>query len=214
MKWVWRYNIERDALWRRLIDAKYGSPLQPLNSLFKKSKGSWTYIAQMKDLMHDNIIHVIGNGENTSFWSGLWAGSTPFKIAFPRLFALSGQKEASIADCWNYAYQAWDLGLRQHLNEAEIDEWTIMSTILISPASPTGEDTWKWSLDKSCQFYSKSITHHLASGGNVLNTLPYIEIFEKVPFPRRFGSSYGRSIMVVLIPPIFSLKRPHGLHRP
>lgn len=27
-KWSWRYAVERDALWRKVIDAKYGSRAQ------------------------------------------------------------------------------------------------------------------------------------------------------------------------------------------
>lgn len=65
-------------------------------------------------------------------------------------YALSCHKEASIAHCWNYDNQTWDLGLRRHLNEVEIDEWTNMSSILIPPVNnPTVEDTWRWNLDKS-----------------------------------------------------------------
>lgn len=49
-----------------------------------------------------NIVHVIGNGEATSFWNDTWVGTSPLKNAFPRLFALSGHKMASTAHCWNF----------------------------------------------------------------------------------------------------------------
>lgn len=46
-----------------------------------------------------------------------------------------------------------------------IIEWSELSTLLLPPNSPTMDDTWRWILDKSSQFTSKSLAHHLASCG-------------------------------------------------
>lgn len=78
-----------------------------------------------------NRVHVIDNGESTSFWNDFWV-----KNAFPQPFALFGLKEVSIARCWNVDYEAWDLGLRPNLNDDEVNEWSIYSNYFCPLTGP------------------------------------------------------------------------------
>lgn len=94
-----------------MIDAKYGTTLHLQGHSFKQYKGPWTYIAKQATHIHENIDHVIGNGASSSFWIDKWIGETPLKTSFPRIYALSNKKDASIAQSWNLDYEAWDLGL-------------------------------------------------------------------------------------------------------
>ena len=47
------------------------------------------------------------------------------------------------------------------------------------------EDTWKWILDKSSQFSSKSLSHYLASEGNTHHAAFYKNIW-RGPIPKKF----------------------------
>lgn len=50
---------------------------------------------------NDEMVRKVGNGLTTSFWKDIWVGSSSHRSAFPRLYSLSIQKEASIADIWS-----------------------------------------------------------------------------------------------------------------
>lgn len=73
-------------------------------------------------------------------------GASPLKYAFPKLFALSDQKDASIAHCWNQSHEAWNLGVRRNLNEFEISEWSVLSTyywtLITLPEITHGDGSW------------------------------------------------------------------------
>ncbi|RHN44588.1 hypothetical protein MtrunA17_Chr7g0221041 [Medicago truncatula] len=37
----------------------------------------------------------VGNGNSSNFWEVAWRGEIPFRVKYPRLFALSNQKYTS-----------------------------------------------------------------------------------------------------------------------
>jgi hypothetical protein len=48
-----------------------------------------------------NTYKKLGNGRLTSFWWDTWVGALPLKDRFPRLFSISNQKHASVAEVRN-----------------------------------------------------------------------------------------------------------------
>jgi hypothetical protein len=48
-----------------------------------------------------NTYKKLGNGRLTSFWWDTWAGALPLKDRFPRLFSISNQKHALVAEVRN-----------------------------------------------------------------------------------------------------------------
>lgn len=73
--------------------------------------------------------------------------------------------------------------MRHNLNETEILEWSILSTLLQPPSRPMVDDTWKWNLDTSGQFNTRSLSQYLASNGNIQNAALYKNIW-KGPIPK------------------------------
>jgi hypothetical protein len=51
----------------------------------------------------------VGKGLHTSFWRDTWVGDAPLQDRFPRLFSISLQKEASVAEvsCSNSGLERW-----------------------------------------------------------------------------------------------------------
>jgi hypothetical protein len=70
-KWLWRYALERDALWRKVVDFKYGSMRGGCCSKEVGSSfgfGVWKSIRRGCDAFADHVRYEIGNGSKILFW--------------------------------------------------------------------------------------------------------------------------------------------------
>ncbi|GKB40902.1 putative RNA-directed DNA polymerase, eukaryota, reverse transcriptase zinc-binding domain protein [Tanacetum coccineum] len=74
-KWWWRFRIEENALWGRVVRSIHGSSGGILNdSICKQSSGTWSQISKLKGDLNNVGINLpmlfkkkLGNGMNTSF---------------------------------------------------------------------------------------------------------------------------------------------------
>jgi hypothetical protein len=99
-KWLWRYGLDREALWRRVVDGKYSSlesgwstavPQGPHGvSLWKNIGGGWAKFERF-------IYFKVGNGARIRFWYDTWCGDYPLKDIFPNLYCIARDKEAFVA---------------------------------------------------------------------------------------------------------------------
>jgi len=99
-KWMWRYEIERDAWWRIVVDSKYGSlwggwcSLEPAGTfevrLWKNIRKGWESFSSFSRL-------VVQDGTRIRFWHDLWCGNTVLKDAFLVLFGIARSNDASVA---------------------------------------------------------------------------------------------------------------------
>ena len=112
-KWLWRYGLETDALWRSVIEVKYGNvwggwcTKKVTNaygvSLWRFIRGGWLNFSKL--LRYD-----VGDGTRVKFWQHVWCGDCTLKKAFPYLFCVSRARDSSVAEvmCW--------FGGRMHCN--------------------------------------------------------------------------------------------------
>ena len=92
LKWWWQYGIENKALWRRVIDAKYGvgqTSWIPITLAAVKSSRVWADILLLQKRLPDvfrcfssNVKLKIGSGANVSFWKDSWVGNSLLKMSF------------------------------------------------------------------------------------------------------------------------------------
>ncbi|PWA73278.1 reverse transcriptase domain, Reverse transcriptase zinc-binding domain protein [Artemisia annua] len=105
-KWWWRYRVENDATWCKLIRSIHGVEggfRNPPHSGLHTSP--WRQIVKLEnDLVSYGISlpsvfkKKIGNGCNTLFWLDTWIGNEPLKDSFPRLFRLESNPSALVCD--------------------------------------------------------------------------------------------------------------------
>jgi hypothetical protein len=99
-KWLWRYGHEREAWWRVVVEAKYGSMwggwcTYPHNgalrvSLWKNIRSGWEIFSS-----HSRL--VVGEGNWVLFWHDRWCRDTKLKEDFPVLYSIAREKDTSVA---------------------------------------------------------------------------------------------------------------------
>ncbi|PSR84913.1 Endonuclease [Actinidia chinensis var. chinensis] len=107
-KWWWRFGSEKNALWYKVIAAKYGySCDQWLPSLPNTGSPSplWSAICSLGsrdpivlDLLQQGFQIRLRDGARTKFWEDSWCGGRPLKEEFPRLFLISTNKTTKVKD--------------------------------------------------------------------------------------------------------------------
>ena len=95
-KWLWRFGMERAALWRQVIEVKYGCGwggwcTMPVNGPY--GVGLWKNISQVK------------------FWQDRWCGETSLAISYSELFRFCREQEVSVAELMKFdnGVPFWDV---------------------------------------------------------------------------------------------------------
>jgi hypothetical protein len=155
-KWLWRYAHEREAWWKSIMDAKYGSSRAGWCSLDPPRShgvGLWKNIRKGWNLFHSHTRLILGIGSRIQFcddvWCGVvWCGEMPLKGAFLVLYDIARDKDAHVADhlvVVNGSYQ-WDVSFFRATHDWEVDVLApFFSLLYSSKVDREGEDQFWWS---------------------------------------------------------------------
>jgi hypothetical protein len=109
-KWRWRLLSNENMLWKEVIRSKYGATAIGNVILGEECKPRyaslwWKDVCSIGTNLHQNwfaisAVKKIGNGLNTRFWKDCWVGNSSLMERFPRLFSISTQKEATVAEIY------------------------------------------------------------------------------------------------------------------
>jgi hypothetical protein len=168
-KWRWRLLDNTNAVWKDVLKSKYGENVVGRVELGDECK-PWYASLWWRDIctignnletfwFARNVVKKLGNGVNTSFWMDIRVDDISLKDCFPRLFSISTQKEASVAEMWNpmAGEVNWRLIWRRRLfvwEENLMDELLVVIN-RISPSDDT--DRWGWKPENDAIFTAKSV---------------------------------------------------------
>ena len=79
-KWLWRYGMDRESLWRQVVEAKYGSMWGGWCTKANWDAyglGFWKGIRKGWDRFLTFLTFSVGNGERVMFWNNPWCGYLP-----------------------------------------------------------------------------------------------------------------------------------------
>ncbi|RVX06963.1 Transposon TX1 uncharacterized 149 kDa protein [Vitis vinifera] len=125
-KWVWRFAVEKDNLWRLMIGVKYGQ--EEFGWKTKESRGTygvgvWKEIMKEAKWCWENIKFKVGKGTRIKFWSDQWCGNERLSHAFPQLYEMAVNKNATVNEMWDHSNGpgGWNLNFHRDFNDWEMD---------------------------------------------------------------------------------------------
>ncbi|XP_058734104.1 uncharacterized protein LOC131605811 [Vicia villosa] len=160
-KWRWRFLVDTEAVWRSLLVHIYG-PLEAAvfngkeysrsgnNSLWWRDIRSLSGQTEtMGDWFQKGISCRVGTGSRVLFWKCKWCGSIPFQLAFPTLFSISSQQNATVANMGKYMGDRWLWSYHEEFagqNMVVQEELAELSNILaqVCPDRSLTVDGFKW----------------------------------------------------------------------
>ena len=118
-KWSWRYGLETDELWRRVIEAKYGNIwggwcTKKVTSAYGVSL--WRFIRSGWLNFSKLLQYDVGDGTRVKFWKHVWCGDCTLKEAFLELYCLSKARDSLVAEvmCWSGGRIYWNFSFVVH----------------------------------------------------------------------------------------------------
>ncbi|KAK2654081.1 hypothetical protein Ddye_013937 [Dipteronia dyeriana] len=108
-------------MWTGFHYAKSGS------DFFKDVSNLATVDHRAHSIIKNGLQVVCGNGERIKLWKDIVWDSIPLKLAFPRIFVLSSNKEGAVKDFGNLegSKWVWDIKLRRPNFGWEREQWQV-----------------------------------------------------------------------------------------
>ncbi|GKA17175.1 RNA-directed DNA polymerase, eukaryota [Tanacetum coccineum] len=167
MKWIWRFIVQPDCLWSRVIKAIHGNEGGiGCRSKFK-SQSNWLSIieeaASLKEKginFFEFVHHKLGNGESTKFWEDKWWDDKKVKDIYPRLYALENNKTVSVARKIR-SHSLEDSFRRSPRGGTEAKQMEGLVDLVNSVELRPCEDRFVWNLDNSGEFSVSSIRKYI-----------------------------------------------------
>ncbi|RVX17821.1 Mitochondrial import inner membrane translocase subunit PAM16 like 2 [Vitis vinifera] len=151
-KWLWRFPIERESLWRRVIVGKFGEVQGGWTTREVRESygtGLWKDIRKgWEEFFLRTRIH-IGNGRRTRFWWDMWVGDSKLKDLFPLLFRIAANNSAIVADLWGRQEGGgggWEVHFRRPFQDWELEEVNRFLGYISAVRVQEGEDFLVWKL--------------------------------------------------------------------
>lgn len=123
-KWLWRFGVDRESLWRKVIVVKHDLLLEWLLKDPRDGYGTgwWKFILLCKEFLKF-IRFKLGLGVAIRFWEDIWCGDIPLKVELNGIYSLVVNKYGSVADNFEFGDGGgWISCLRKNFNDWEFEE--------------------------------------------------------------------------------------------
>ena len=124
-KWIWRFAVEKDVLWKKVIGVKHG--LEGGGWKSKEARGPfgvgvWKEILKEMGWCWNNMKFKVGRGNKVRFWTDHWCGNEALSQVFPQIFALAACRNAVVDEVWDprLGQGGWNLRLGRDSNDWEL----------------------------------------------------------------------------------------------
>nr|GEV52053.1 hypothetical protein [Tanacetum cinerariifolium] len=153
-KWIWRFRCGSNDLWVKVIKDIHGSDGAICHGrLDKSSQSLWNVILRSVHKLQSRGIDLlaacyrsVGDGKKIQFWDEKLCGDHILKDLFPRVYALDGNKQCTVAQRINSL--DWNSVLRRSpRGGVELNQFTTMLEAIRDINLSESIDGWKWALD-------------------------------------------------------------------
>jgi hypothetical protein len=173
-KWIWRFSQERNALWRSVIEVKYGSMRGGWCSLpvtVPYGVSVWKFIRRGWDNVAKFLRFEVGDGSHIRFWHDLWCEDRLLKLCFPTLYTIPHSPDARVVDNLSMVggVAHWNVLFTRNAQDWELEMVMSFFEQLYSTRVRHGEvDRAVWILSKRRNFevktfYKALVCHEAAS---------------------------------------------------
>ncbi|GAU41847.1 hypothetical protein TSUD_177580 [Trifolium subterraneum] len=170
-EWCWRMLVDREGLWFRVLEARFGVERGSLRVGGRKGFLWWREIASIRDggggigggWFREHVSKKVGDGSDTFFWTDPWVDEIPLCERFGRLFDLARTKSISVAEMFALGWVAggeawvWRRQLRVWEEEMLRECQTLLSTLSLQVVF---SDRWLWQPDPFLRGAYQLLTSH------------------------------------------------------
>lgn len=99
-KWWWRFHMERESLWGKVIESKYmvqDNGWDAGVALTTTFRFHWKFVSRIYSLFQQSVKIKIGKGNKVRFQKDTWAANQSLKNRFTNLFLISKLKNKPIS---------------------------------------------------------------------------------------------------------------------
>lgn len=192
-KWRWNLFHQSSSMWAQVLQSRYkgGHNLCAQASSQKDSIWWRDLLKECGGVEEDNwfdklIEWRVGVGSKVRFWLDKWVGPTNLAVAFPRLFIISDQQLASIAEMGAIVNGewVWHLRWRRHRFEWEISlEQQFLHQISSHIFNSSQCDSWNWVAESSGMFSVKSAYQTILAESITTEDHDIFKIIWSIPAP-------------------------------
>uniref|UniRef100_A0A2N9H333 Reverse transcriptase domain-containing protein n=1 Tax=Fagus sylvatica TaxID=28930 RepID=A0A2N9H333_FAGSY len=210
-KWLWRFGVEREALWRQVVVGKYGALEGGWTSKMPTGTygvGLWKFIRSGWNKFSRMLKFEVGDGTRIRFWDDVWCIDGPLKSAYPELYRIVRAKDAFVADNFQCRGDSmhWEVTFSRLAQDWELESFSSFLELLYSfTGIGSGEDKVCWKPSQSKSFQVKSYYKSLTTNGE--ECFPWKSIWKaKVP-PRVAFFSWTAALGRILTAENLRLRR-------
>ncbi|GLU05147.1 hypothetical protein SLE2022_222630 [Rubroshorea leprosula] len=156
-KWWFRLGDGLEGLWKRVIWEKYYGGREEvevtsfaslnMSRVWKDIVGVGSGSERLLEMLVKGFKWKVGDGSCVKFWSDIWVGDKSLKNLFPRLFAMSTNREGLLQDMglWGTDGWVWDCRWRHGCRgRAASEEEQLRELINGVKLKIDGVDSWRW----------------------------------------------------------------------
>ncbi|KAL6347674.1 hypothetical protein AAG906_026202 [Vitis piasezkii] len=175
-KWLWRFPIERESFWRRVIVGKFGEVQGGWTTREVRESygtGLWKDIRKGWEEFFLKTRIRIGNGRQTRFWWDIWVGDSKLKDIFPLMFRIAANNSVVVADFWGRQEGGgggWEVHFRRPFQDWEMEEVNRFLGYISTVKVQEGEDFLVWKIERKGTFKVKSYHRSLKEDNSLLRT--------------------------------------------
>jgi hypothetical protein len=164
LKWIWRLYHEDEAIWVRVLRAKYASADDIFAGSGVGGSPFWRSLHKIKHLFKLGAAYGVVDGQRTLFWLDLWEGLQPLRDRLPSLFAICEDPMISVAQACG---DPGGVRFRRSFDAELRREWLELRAVIDSTQLGVGPDVVRWTLDPSGVFTVKSMYSKLSQGATI-----------------------------------------------
>lgn len=141
---LWRFASEPNCAWKRAIVLKYG--LEDRGWRSRLPREFWKVIMKEADWVDNNVEFVLGNGRRVRFWQDHWCGNSSLRLAFPAIFEIARDKNATMVGIWDLlrAGGSWNIQFLRSFIDWEVDSVVSLINFIQNFVVLAEEDKVRW----------------------------------------------------------------------